>query len=144
MKTLKTTPARILKVWENEYTTLSAKHQRQFMNHKITKELCFYRLADIRAAIQLGKKRYLPDIQNYIVPTKLVRKGASPMQDLSMYKGATDKKFRPQPRIGTVPPVNPIVWVGNYRESYKATSIYNCSVCASPVIGLSCKCAVAA
>lgn len=144
MKTLRTTPARILKVWENEYRTLSVKHQKQFMNHKITKELCAYRLVDIRTAIHLGKKRYLPDIQSYIVPAKVKRKGASPKPDPARYNRATDNKFRPQARIGAVPLVNPIVWVGNYRESYKETSIYNCSVCASPVIGLSCKCGVAA
>ena len=144
MKTLVSTPAQILEVWEKAYFRLSPGNRREFTNHKVTKKLCEERLVDIKVAIHLGKKQYLPDILNYLKQSKDKKKTQTHKEDATLYKGAIAPKNRPQGRVRAVIPVDPHLWAGNYTANLKETSTYNCSVCESPVIGLKCKCAVAA
>jgi hypothetical protein len=144
MKTLKSTPAQILEVWESAYFRLSVQQKREFKNNKVTKQLCQQRLVDIKVAIYLGKKQYLPDILDYLKPAKDLKRAKSKKEDPTLYKGASSHKNRPQGRVRAVVPVEPHLWAGNYSVNLKETSTYNCSVCESPVIGLKCKCALAA
>ena len=144
MKTLKSTPAQILEVWESAYFRLSVQQKREFKNNKVTKQLCQQRLVDIKVAIYLGKKQYLPDILDYLKPAKDIKRAKSKKEDPTLYKGANSHKNRPQGRLRAVVPVEPHLWAGNYSVNLKETSTYNCSVCESPVIGLRCKCALAA
>lgn len=144
MKTLNTTPSQILEVWEKAYILLNANEKREFKNHKVTKKLCELQLVDIEVAIFLGKKQYLSDILDYLKPVHVTKKLQSEKEDPTLYKGAIAHKNRPQGRLRAVVPVDPQFWAGNYSSNLKETSTYNCSVCESPVIGLKCKCAVAA
>ena len=144
MKTTITTPEQILNVWEKAFFRLSSENRKEFKNHKVTKALCGHRLVDIKVAIYLGKKQYLPDILNYIKPSEEIRSRQAKAEDPANYKGAIAHKNRPQGRLRAVTPVDPSIWAGNYTTNLKATSSYNCSVCESPVIGLKCKCALAA
>ena len=144
MKTLKSTPAQILEVWESAHFRLSVQQKREFKNNKVTKQLCQQRLVDIKVAIYLGKKQYLPDILDYLKPAKDLKRAKSKKEDPTLYKGASSHKNRPQGRLRAVVPVEPHLWAGNYSVNLKETSTYNCSVCESPVIGLRCKCALAA
>ena len=144
MKTLKSTPAQILEVWESAHFRLSVQQKREFKSNKVTKKLCEQRLVDIKVAIYLGKKQYLPDILNYLKPDNDKKRTQSLKEDPTLYKGATSHKNRPQGRLRAVVPVEPHLWAGNYSVNLKETSTYNCSVCESPVIGLRCKCALAA
>ena len=144
MNTTITTPEQILRVWETAYFKLSPTNRRNFKNHKLTKELCRFSLADIKSAIYVGKKKYLPDILKYISPTKETKRKLSSKEDPALYKGVITYKNRPQGRLRAVVAVNPELWVGNYTSNLEKTSTYNCSVCQSPVIGLKCRCSVAA
>jgi len=126
MNTTVTSPEQILEVWEKAYVRLNAERRREFKNHRITKKLCQVRLVDIKAAIYQGKKQYLPDILEYLKSIEIANK----TQVREMIREVTF--FDAQD------------WVRNYAHEMKKTSTYNCSVCVSPVIGLRCKCAVAA
>jgi hypothetical protein len=144
MKSVKTTATQILEVWETAHFRLSAQQKKEFKNNKVTKKLCEKRLVDIKVAIYLGKKQYLPDILDYLKPAKDIKKTQSKKEEQTLYKGASSHKNRPQGRLRAVVPVEPHLWAGNYSINLKETSTYNCSVCESPVIGLRCKCALAA
>jgi hypothetical protein len=144
MNTTISTPVEILEVWENAYFRLSPNDRREFKKHKIIKKLCGHRLVDIKVAIYVGKKQYLPDILDYLKPSKEIRSTHVKIEDPALYKGAIAHKNRPQGRLRAVIPVDPSLWAGNYTTNLKETSTYNCSVCESPVIGLKCKCALAA
>jgi hypothetical protein len=126
MKAVITTPEQILEVWEKAYIRLNAEGRRAFKNHRVTRELCQQRLVDIKAAIYQGKKQYLPDILGYLQAIK----AASRAQSTEV--------------IRQVVYLDSHTWAGSYSSDLKETSSYDCSVCESPVIGLRCKCAVAA
>jgi len=126
MKTTDTTPEQILEVWEKAWIRLNAEGRREFKKHKATKQLCEQRLVDIKAAIYQGKKQYLPEILDYL--KKLQAEEISRSQEVK----------------GQVIHIDSHLWAGNYTSSLKQTSAYNCSVCEGPVIGLKCKCPVAA
>jgi hypothetical protein len=126
MNTAITTPEQILEVWEKAYIRLNAEGRREFKNHRITKKLCQQRLVDIKAAIYQGKKQYLPDVLEYLQAIETANKAQS------------------KEVIREVVYVDSQTWAGSYSSDLKKTSSYDCSVCESPVIGLRCKCAVAA
>lgn len=126
MNSVITTPEQILEVWEKAYTRLNTEGRKEFKNHKATKQLCAQRLVDIKAAIYQGKKQYLPEILDYLK------------------KVQAEERSRSQEVTGPVIYVETYLWAGNYTSSLKETSAYNCSVCEGPVIGLKCKCPVAA
>ena len=126
MKATITTPDVILEVWEKAFTRLNVEERREFKNHRITKKLCTQRLVDIKAAIYQGKKQYLPDILEYLKSIETANKAQS------------------KEVIKEVIYVDAYIWAGSYSSDLKKTSSYNCSVCESPVIGLRCKCPVAA
>jgi hypothetical protein len=126
MKTTNTTPEQILEVWEKAYIRLNAEGRKEFKKHKVTKQLCEKRLVDIKAAIFQGKKQYLPEILDYLKKVQV------------------EQNIRSQEDKGQVVYVDPQLWAGNYTSNLEKTSTYNCSVCESPVIGLKCRCAVAA
>ncbi len=126
MKTVITTPEQILEAWEKAYIRLNAEGRREFKSHRITKKLCQQRLVDIKAAIYQGKKQYLPDILEYLQAIET----ASRAQSTEV--------------IRQVVYLDSHTWAGSYSSDLKKTSSYDCSVCESPVIGLRCKCAVAA
>jgi hypothetical protein len=56
----------------------------------------------------------------------------------------TANKAQSKEVIREVVYVDSHTWAGSYTSDLKKTSSYDCSVCESPVIGLRCKCAVAA
>ena len=126
MKATITTPEVILEVWEKAFTRLNVEERRVFKNHRITKKLCTQRLVDIKAAIYQGKKQYLPDILEYLKSIETANKAQS------------------KEVVKEVIYVDARIWAGSYSSDLKKTSSYNCSVCESPVIGLRCKCPVAA
>lgn len=126
MKNIATTPEQILEVWEKAYFRLNSEGRKEFKNHKATKQLCQQRLVDIKAAIYQGKKQYLPEILDYLK------------------KEQAEEKSSARVVKGEVIYVDSYLWAGNYTSSLKQTSAYNCSVCEGPVIGLKCKCPVAA
>jgi hypothetical protein len=126
MKSMITTPEQILEAWENAYIRLNAEGRREFKSHRITKKLCQQRLVDIKAAIYQGKKQYLPDVLEYLQAIETANKAQS------------------KEVIREVVYVDSHTWAGSYSSDLKKTSSYDCSVCESPVIGLRCKCAVAA
>ena len=115
-----------MEVWEKAYIRLNAAGRREFKNHKATKQLCEQRLVDIKAAIYQGKKQYLPEILDYLK------------------KVQTEERLRSQQVKGQVVYVDTYLWAGNYTSNLKETSAYKCSVCEGPVIGVKCKCPVAA
>ena len=126
MNITNTTPEQILEVWEKAYIRLNVEGRKEFKKHKVTKQLCEKRLVDIKAAIFQGKKQYLPEILDYLKKVQV------------------EQDIRSQEDKGQVVYVDPQLWAGNYTSNLVKTSTYNCSVCESPVIGLKCRCAVAA
>ena len=144
MKTIQTTPAQILQAWEHSNQRLSPQYRREFKANKITKKLCQYRLVEIKIAMVVGKKTYLPDILKYVTPKKPKSRVIRTKVEPAIYAGVHTPKNTPQGRLRAVVAIDPNVWAGNFSERYKETSTYNCSVCESPVIGLRCKCALAA
>ena len=144
MNTTTTTAEQILRVWENAYFRLSPTDRRSFKNHKLTKELCRFSLADIESAIHDGKRKYLADILKFLSPTTETRRKLSSKEDPALYRSVHAYKNRPQGCLRAVVEVNPELWAGNYTSNLEKTSTYKCSVCQSPVIGLKCRCSVAA
>jgi len=62
MKTFKSTPNQILKLWEKNFGILNADYKQEFKTHQITQKLTQYRIEDINAAIKASDAKYLKDI----------------------------------------------------------------------------------
>ena len=67
MKITNTTPNQILKIWESNFQTLGSKYRKEFLAHRITKQLCKFQIRHIEAAIVLGHAQYLPEILKEVV-----------------------------------------------------------------------------
>lgn len=62
MKTFKSTPNQILKLWEKNFEILNEEHRKEFKSHQITEKLTQFRIEDINAAIKVSNAKYLKEI----------------------------------------------------------------------------------
>lgn len=62
MKTFKSTPDQILKLWEKNFEILNLENRREFKTHQITERLTQYSIKEIKSAIEVSSSQYLKDI----------------------------------------------------------------------------------
>jgi len=62
MKTFKSTPNQILKLWEKNFEILNEEHRKEFKSHQITEKLTQFRIEDINSAIEVSNTQYLKEI----------------------------------------------------------------------------------